>query len=168
MTRRIVKFPKDYTGELVTDNSPYGLKYSNGPDTMERMACPYGSPGEMLWVKETFVKTIDGPVYKADHTEKDGTLVAPDGKTFILSVKWTPSIFMPLEAHRINLKIIRIRVERLHDISMKPLDIVKEGIEQGSSMSLFQAFAGVWATINGYESWVSNPWVWVIEFVRIG
>lgn len=156
MTRRIVKFPKDFTGESVYDNSPYGLKYSNSKDTLVRMVCHYGEPGDQLWVKETFARVSMGVyAYKAE---------APDKKAEML-FKWTPSIFMPRKASRINLLIKSISVERLQDISIE--DALKEGINHRSMNYPPSEFAWLWKSINGEGSWEQNPWVWVIEFERI-
>lgn len=83
---------------------------------------PYGKVGDLLWVRERW--------RKADFPEFDGKF------EFYASLEnkdaawnkgiWRPSIHMPKEAARIWLKIIEIRLERLHDIS--DTDIVAEGI----------------------------------------
>jgi len=81
---------------------------------------------------------------------------------------------MPRWASRITLEITNIRVERLQDIS--PEDAVNEGAEYMPAADLRKerltvsqiVFAGFWDKLNtkrGY-SWESNPWVWVIEFMR--
>ncbi len=90
--------------------------------------CPYGIPGQRLWVKETF--SIFGmeakpeqerPVfYRADDDSREGFMTPPD-------LKWKPSIFMPRWASRITLEITAIRAERVQDIS--EADAKAEGIE---------------------------------------
>lgn len=106
--------------------------------------------------------------------------------------KLVPSIHMPRWASRITLEITDVRVERLNDIS--PEDAVGEGLEvqnftgfgdepytpHFSEPDVYydplkkswteyppEAFQGLWQSIYGEESWVSNPWCWVIEFRRV-
>lgn len=139
--------------------------------------CPYGQPGDQLWVREAWshdAESLDqcrashedimgggfhGPYYRA-------TEVAPD------TLRWKPSIRMPRWASRITLEITGVRVERLQNISEA------EAIAEGASLSEgghcpepeFQShtlgFWRLWDSINGPSSWASNPWVWVIEFKR--
>lgn len=79
--------------------------------------CPYGQPGDRLWVREThFVNGMvcdDEPypevTYRAD------PLPCWEGEE--QDIRWTPSIFMPRWASRITLEIVSVRVERLQDIS---------------------------------------------------
>jgi len=64
----------------------------------------------------------------------------------------------------------------LHEISRD--DAIAEGIflndndwlEAGNGLigqsSPEAAFCDLWANINGTESWLANPWVWVVEFKR--
>ncbi|MDX9893880.1 MAG: hypothetical protein RBS34_00440 [Desulfofustis sp.] len=103
------------------------------------------------------------------------------------------SIHMPRWASRITLEIVGVRVERLQKISNQ--DVIAEGIfavrnkewdianfpewkrdfddavargekpPVGPSPRL--AFSKLWESINGPGSWEVNPWVWVIEFVRL-
>ena len=79
--------------------------------------------------------------------------------------KWRPSIHMPREAARIFLRVTDVRVERLQDCgNMQAKD---EGCT-GSSQ-----FARLWdSTVKPADratlGWEANPWVWVIEFERIG
>ena len=163
MTRRIVKFPKDFTGEKVFDNAPYGLKYSNSPETLQRLNCPYGVMGDRLWVREAFQRVPPNLIfYKADAENKAKT-------------GWKPSIHMPKKAHRICLEIVNVRVEQLQNISES--DSTREGVistvelmENDSDYTGFYAiehFQELWESIYGKESWHRNPWVWVIEFKRI-
>lgn len=118
---------------------------------------PYGQPGDRLWVKETFRLSVPAhegqtgyPIYRADFESPPAGL-------------WKPSIFMPRWASRITLEIVRIRVERLQDISAA--DAQAEGIKKVSTARL--SYCALWESINGKGSWAKNPWVWVIEFKRL-
>lgn len=132
--------------------------------------CPYGESGELLWVRETFTNDANNQekpiwVYKAD---------APN-YTLNSGQRWKPSIHMPRIASRITLEIEDIRAERLQDISEE--DAIAEGIEIfGIAWKIYHknhdyytqepiiAYKSLWQTINGWESWDQNPWVWVIKF----
>jgi hypothetical protein len=141
--------------------------------------CPYGEPGDRLWVKETFVyrSKHDRHYYRADHPVYDP--YAHDG--------WRPSIFMPRLASRITLEITAVRLERLQEISEE--DAVAEGCEsdaaalgrlshlRGSDASRAvpwltrlatarDAYRSLWESIHGPGAWKLNPWVWVISFPR--
>lgn len=130
--------------------------------------CPYGQPGDVLWVRETFMRMPREGFfnYKAHHP----IFKYADDKIQLLKefgLKWKPSIHMPKEAARIWLKVVNVRVERLHEITEQ--DAIAEGVETlglypGYSVSSRGKFEGLWNHINGAESWDSNPWVWVVEF----
>jgi len=114
--------------------------------------------GDILWVRETFIKTlsIDDKIhyeYRADYSD----IMADE-------VVWRPSIFMPREACRIKLLVKNVRVERLNDITNE--DAIAEGIDMNNTACIepMNAFAILWESINGKGSWANNPWVWVIEF----
>lgn len=93
---------------------------------------------------------------------------------------WRPSIHMPRWASRILLEITDVRVELLNAISEE--DARAEGIIDGGCLNCGEpepcgcanpepdatdAFAYLWQSIYGQESWNANPWVWVISFERI-
>lgn len=89
-------------------------------------------------------------------------------------LRWRPSIHMPRWASRITLEVTGVRVERLQDISIA--DALAEGVDvhkdhwaknRNHICSPVQAFADLWKSINGPDSWDANPWVWAIEFKRI-
>jgi hypothetical protein len=133
--------------------------------TDHRLPCPYGQPGDRLWVRETFAlepKSYAGDkvIYRADEKPTSGA--------------WKPSIFMPRWASRITLEITGVRVERLQDITTADIDA--EGVDNGHTNRMMgkrheamqsMAWEALWKSINGAESWQANPWVWVIEFRRI-
>jgi hypothetical protein len=133
--------------------------------------CPYGSPGDRLWVRETWAYGIhavasardeDGPFVYAAHGTTQGRLCD----------RWRPSIHMPRYACRIVLEIVSVRIERLNDICGN--DCIAEGAWReedkalGRSTEAIEAFSSLWQSINGQGSWDANPWVWVIEFKRVG
>jgi hypothetical protein len=107
------------------------------PNTGWDFKCPYGQPGDRLWVRESHAQVFEvdipvgrpfGPVGTA------GSPGRPDWKSRYVyradgempnvqwhhvgdsqPVRWTPSIHMPRTASRILLEITDVRVERLQD-----------------------------------------------------
>ena len=74
---------------------------------------------------------------------------------------------MPRYASRIMLEVTGVRVERLHGIT--DADALAEGVDRTNTSIPGYArerFVRLWTSINGNESWASDPWVWVIEFKR--
>lgn len=117
-----------------------------GPTLPPNPLCPYGEKGSILWCKETFCEHEGKTLYRA--TTPD----LPKG------IKWKPSIFMPRRLSRITLKIDSIDVQRLHAIT--PHDAKREGFNNRWD------FASLWAKINGLQSWLDNPFIWIISFHR--
>lgn len=116
--------------------------------------CPYGQPGDLLWVREAFSLWLDAIKYKAD------------GESVLKGFKYKPSIHMPKDYARIWLQVEEIRVERLQDISEE--DAIAEGAMMvtftDGDISPSTAFRFLWKLINGEESWNANPWVWVVKY----
>lgn len=152
--------------------------------------CPYGKPGDRLWVRETWkygnFDTYGIPyiMYREDLSSK---YKIPPTQHWIDRVeaiwkklsdpkndnnfwpgtdsKWRTPIFMPRWASRITLEITDIRVEKVHEAGVE--SVLAEGIQDG--LDLLGRWVRLWDSINakrGY-AWDSNPWVWVIEFKRI-
>jgi hypothetical protein len=137
--------------------------------------CPYGQPGDRLWVRETAI--ISPPNWNdgSDCNVKDdqgrsrivqwiASYPNTEGAGFY-RLKKVPSIFMPRWASRITLEIIGIRVERLQDISNE--DIRAEGAAVLGCVTHRLNYQTLWESINGPDSWAINPWVWVIEFRKV-
>jgi len=132
--------------------------------------CPYGQPGDRLWVRETWARpaALDpGPtVYRADYpacVPAQYENVPPAEE-----IAWKPSIHMFRKDSRILLEIVSVRVERLQDISA--IDALAEGCSHNDMRhgdSLVSVYARLWESINGAGSWDANPWVWVVEFKRV-
>ena len=188
-TRRVIKPQPEEI--IVGDMLQPGIYYRDA-DPDQQIHCPYGQPGDRLWVRETWAPFGDYVLFRADGEEYLSTCETPGGgypencrhhpgceacTAEGTLIKWRPSIHMPRWASRITLKIKSIRVERVHDIT--EADAVAEGIETHLSGCWTQtggyadtarlAFGALWDSINskrGY-GWNLNPWVWVIEFERI-
>lgn len=104
---------------------------------------------------------------------------------------WSTSIHMPRWASRITLEVVGVRVERVQDIS--EADAIAEGVETHAqkygleetkvrgmtpwyrydgepcaATSARHSFETLRESINGKGSWKANPWVWVVEFKRMG
>jgi hypothetical protein len=138
--------------------------------------CPYGAPGDRLWVRETWAYHLHA---QASSREADGPFVfAADGKPALhvrLCEHWRPSIHMPRTASRITLEVTGVRVERLQSISVR--DAIAEGATplppdpvcaQVCPEDYVAGYRSLWESINGTGSWDANPWVWVVEFRRAG
>ncbi|MCP3018012.1 hypothetical protein [Cupriavidus basilensis] len=146
--------------------------------------CPYGQPGNRLYVRETWAQptTLDpGPTfYRADYP--DNVLGKYENLPPAEAITWKPSIHMPRALSRILLEITGVRVERLNDCS--EADALAEGVSPDRTGGHFidtsdcrcasavgapavDAFQTLWDSINDAGAWAANPWVWVVEFRRI-
>ncbi|HGM5437685.1 hypothetical protein FKD06_07740 [Serratia sp. SRS-8-S-2018] len=142
--------------------------------------CPIDWDGNLIKGDEKHAARI----YKASCWQEPGNYglwSIPDRDTQYEGA-WRPSIHMPRWASRITLEITAVRVERLNDISEE--DARAEGVKPAGDMLLDYpdtfltpkgdfatakvAFQRLWQSIYGDESWNANPWVWVIEFRRVG
>jgi hypothetical protein len=122
--------------------------------------CPYGQPGDRLWVRETWCE-CDGDTGRSVAYRADEWADCPADNG-----QWRPSIFMPRWASRITLEVTGVRVERVQDISFN--DALAEGMQDTGSIkdNPFAQYFELWDQINPKYNWTSNPWVWVVEFQR--
>ncbi len=129
------------------------------------LKCPYGQPGDRLWVRETFGVVGSSYIYKADFVKAEADCFVEFETGVTAPVKWKPSIHMPRKACRIILEVSKIRVERLRNIGDS--DAEKEGINPLVANKV-KAFELLWDSINAVRGfgWDVNPWVWVIEFKK--
>lgn len=134
-------------------------------------ACPYGVPGDSLWVRETWYNDAvfgkSSLYYRADGEFAD-QLPRYDpinDPAMAAEIKWRPSIHMPRWASRITLEVTNVRVERVQEISEE--DIRAEGVQSNSSD--MPGFVTLWDSVYGKRGlgWDANPWVFVVEFRRI-
>lgn len=135
-------------------------------------SCPYGVPGDRLWVRETWRRGDDGFEYLAD--EKISQL---NERLYDEDIRWLSPIFIPRKASRITLEIERVKVERLQEITEedakaegvtpyhRPTSAPDEPAQNGYTETYRAAFLKGWDQINGKKApWASNPWVWVVSF----
>lgn len=192
-TRRLVN-PQPARLEKYPASEPWlgldGVWYwKNGEVVYNQNAqkCPYGQPGDGLWVRESFFHepAEDGlpseTIYRADMSAE--VLAEEKRQGVPAHLRWVQSIHMPRKLSRINLMNESVRVERLQSISRE--DAAAEGMcylaEIGFDMRMpkgpdkglkviqshqwpEQNYARYIDAINGPGTWASNPWVWVIGF----
>ena len=145
---------------------------------LEYVTCPYGQPGDRLWVREAWRTVAEADAlpprdlnaahriwFEADAPHQPG------------AGRYRPGMFMPRWASRITLEITDVRLERLNDISEE--DARAEGVQfypgeggvfyvpdvpYSGSDTAVGSFRILWEFINGAGSWDANPWVWPISF----
>lgn len=141
--------------------------------------CPYGEPGERLWVREAWIADAQvNSIAPRELSQGEPIFYPADGHlrqagcSMISRGKCRPSIHMPRWASRILLEITAVRVERLQDISDEqaraegyPADRAAE--TGGSDLDAWLWFRSLWGEINGPEAFAANPLVWVVEFKRV-
>lgn len=175
-----------FNGRIVDEpyNSPLGW-----------IRCPYGQPGDRLWVREEHFRfghwePVSGVRTKGGRQK--WKFVADTHEILFASPEsfrkgrhhkdpatpaWHKRLarFMPRAASRITLEITVVRVERLNGIS--EANAKAEGATP--TVPIYgdcggypheghrDGFRSLWESINGEGSWAANPWVWVIEFRRL-
>lgn len=168
-TRRSIKVAPEaeFASQMQSICTPFRNKkvYILGGE-IKSIICPYGQPGDHLWVRETWNKFGNQYAYAA--TDSD----------VFSETKWLPSIHMPRSAARILLQITDIRAERLYDIT--DADAIAEGIEQwpdgnykaygkhaGKYTYARHSFLDLFQHVTGIDTRTQNPWVWVITFKKV-
>lgn len=194
VTRRVVKWPCrsecDGVMRVFSDRETDAMNKLLAERRLhphQRGFCPYGQPGDRLWVRETcYIEPGAKEALESGSTDDDWIVYKADQPCFSGNVEgevlWRSSIHMPRWASRITLEVVSVRVERLQDIGKdgrKAADVLAEGItrEQIQRMQFenffhhddlpAMAFGSLWESINGKGSWAANPWVWRVEFRRI-
>lgn len=181
VTRRVIKPQPPMTTHIMYTCGQWAWAFWEDGDK-HWIKSPY-NPGDILYVRESFSPNYfcnavanyrDGELrgnrnaYKADYYKEKIGDVIPEPK-------WIPSIHMPKKAARIFLRVMDVRVERLHEIEKDGL--IKEGIDPfgdnfGELEYAIAEFAALWdSTIKSKErdkyGWDENPWVFVVEFEKI-
>lgn len=176
MTRRVIK-PQPKHIEWFAHQSGWcarlgkNERLTRGADyTM--VTCPYGQPGDQLWVRESLTLWPGHAEYTADQSGESWVPESMELYRFLDTYKraTVPPIHMPRWASRLTLEITEVKVERLKEISEE--DAIAEGCPmptQSGGMHPWprNQFRTLWDTLNGKKpgcSWDSNPWVWCIRF----
>ena len=124
-TRRLAKGIGRYSDGSLVRLSPDDSSPCDG-----EVRCPYGAPGDRLWVRETWrteeladgtdgVRFPDGAFCACENTPEVGDAWGSQhsAKSARRGTVWRPSIHMPRWASRLTLEVTGVRVERLQDIS---------------------------------------------------
>lgn len=164
-----------FTGEFVR------VEILDDNEFCTRYLQPKYSPGDILWVRETWCDPTPDQcgwpyLYKADmpmHWEPEDT---EHGEAVVLRAEdytWRPSIHMPKEAAREFLRITGVGAEPLQKITaagIRAEGIIFEDGRIGENIGR-TAFKWLWnSTIQKDKlptyGWQGNPWVWVYQFER--
>jgi hypothetical protein len=181
MTRRVAKdadrLPPNLAGYSYNGHafvSTEGIHLSVYP-----MRCPYGQPGDQLWVREAWKAhpTFDH-LPPRDIPQTHVWYMADDG--YKAESRYRQGMHMPRWASRITLEVTQVRVERLNEIS--EADAQAEGIDydpgEGGTFHVHGlagccsdtavgSYQKLWDQINGPGAWALNPWVWAVSFKRL-
>jgi len=198
MTRRVVNPQPNDMKPL----GPYGrmIPYRFGkevPDipgvrVQEPIKCPYGKPGDILWVKESLYFSVENNnlYYSADDKGVGDDIFRKFYRRGSIRPR-VGALLMPRWASRINLEILRLDVARVQDIS--EADAKAEGADPHFDPAGFSewpdapgfikhdlggvevmrvaiarrfGFQQQWDAINAKRgfAWDTNPYVWIIEF----
>lgn len=155
--------------QLVEGIGPVWPKYINvagkvirdgdEPLPADQMGCPYGAPGDLLYVKEAWrtrrewdsLRPAELPCRNdfCQHEHIDW-IACPEGNTR-LTGRYRHARFMPRWASRITLEITNVRVERLNDISEE------DAIAEGCSPVALDIYAGIDPRCKGPCEIVRSP-----------
>lgn len=141
--------------------------------------CPYGRPGDRLWVRETWRPFElddgqDGVKFQADDAFKPLTITDDyfaDNMEAVLDKwveindryrgQWRPSIFMPRWASRLTLEVEQVRVERVQEIS--EADAVAEGVAESWTETWWQGYREFNDDLMHQQATGDEPPDWMIE-----
>jgi hypothetical protein len=154
---------------------------------------PYGTNGDLLWVRERFIPDppIDG--WSGDiEWNGCGRPIAgvpthyrsPKNCIFHATwegsdLNWDSPIYMPRWASRLTLELTSVHIERARNISSADAlaegiyfdkigytagYIGKAGINQEWSATPEIAFFNLFRAVNGKDSLEANPWCWALTF----
>lgn len=133
--------------------------------------CPYGQPGDRLWVREQWSVSGNGVFYRADVEQPETVKYA-----------WKGPRSMKRKDSRLLLEVTEVRVHPVQEIA--EADAEAEGVEKaievtpgrvppgrvghrtGYGVTFWQGYRELWDSLNAKRGfpWASNPWVWAVKF----
>lgn len=130
---------------------------------------PYGYAGDLLLPVEPWraPMALDGvppsQIPAGTPIWLDANGPAPEGVG-----RYRHGRFMPKHLIAERDEVVSVRIECLQEIS--EADALAEGIRETAPplRDCRLEYADLWESINGSGSWDANPWVWVVEFKRVG
>ena len=191
-TRRTSRIPQDaFDVDYDPAHKKWAFPVKASGKTLYRQ-CPYGVPGDRLWVKESWAAGKYYDDVKPAIIESDSRIYYPSTSDFIgewylpddIAGKLRPPMFMPRCFSRILLEVTSVNCERLQAITHK--EAIEEGLVRtgrqlgrmpyyrdyqgyvnGGYLSPTLSFASLWDSISGQKEgkcWDDNPWVWNVGF----
>lgn len=187
MNQRGIIFSKPMVLALLADiktQTRRKLKFqpANESELPDLAACPYGQPGDRLWVREAWRTLKEYDTKQPGELPRD-TPLRYEADQHYNQLEFEPGrlrqgIFMPRWASRLELEITHVRLQRLQDTSAS--DAVAEGAqavlgdtreedyladeEDEDVLGPLDLYRAVWESLHGAGSWELNPWIWVVEF----
>lgn len=133
--------------------------------------CPFGQPGDRLWVRETWAHWQKSMCFPLNGFRQDpeisyrATDHEPDiDVELVEKFRWRSPVSMPRWASRILLEITEVRVQPLRDMGKD------DAIAEGWPIDVWgdKWFASIWnSTAKPGTRWEDNPWVWAVSFKRV-
>jgi hypothetical protein len=195
MVQAILAGRKTQTRRIVKPQPPESL-WAIWKRYPEQVGCPYGRPGDVLYVREGWQPARNGDTGEtiAIYREQWEANGSPDGPA---GFRWRSPIHMPRKASRITLEIESVKVERVDAISHA--DAIAEGVESWEAtegqyanipagttiyrnyrltgddyrraglLHARESFLSLWESIHephGHHGRDSWPWVWCLTFRR--
>ena len=174
-TRRIVMPIPVLEGNLWRYKLPrlgVDINLTDHPDLALRY-CPYGGPGDFLWVRETWAaaKAYDHlPPSRIPKRGRERVWYLADGAKPKWAGRTRVSIHMPRWASRLLLELTARSIATVQQIS--EADAKAEGVAKKYKMPAWapreatDQFRDLWDSINAGRNlgWAVNPWVWTLTF----
>jgi hypothetical protein len=181
---------------VVLDKALFFARPDEDAPCILELTCPYGRPGETLWIREALFKGRDGHAYY--QADEKPVLVEGGHMAWPWKPRILPSRFMPKKACRFFLWNKAVRAERVRDIRF--MDCLAEGIistpfwgqdvdwravEADPDREIYRGededginqrwtdyargcFWKLWDSINAGRgrAFTDNPWVWVVDLPK--
>ncbi len=120
--------------------------------------CPHPA-GSIRWVKEPWQAPVYPNIKPSEVPERTKIIYKADGE---LWKSWRTPLFMCEWMSRLKVRIISVETDKVQNISVN--DVLAEGVKILDKDEFFNPvdkFASLWNKINGNDSWLDNPTVWI-------